>query len=313
MNEYPHIPNDGTKYLRGGRIELLPLETPTRTLTRFAEKTMTSEVVGDYDDLVDVLRIREIAPAAFFPTIKGEFNWYIKSVEITREDANTGIAKVVLVNCPNGPSKPYSWEWSIGIEEVSMKLISHPRYRDNIKAQNTIQRWEETDPQWRVRAKSSEGTVAYDYCYMARSQDESGASAEGAERYDPDDDSSPFVVVITDEVIKDYCSAVLAGIETYNKYLPVVTKTSNYLKVPGADYDEDGRCEGGVVTGFEGIGKFDTPDLTAEGYPGQGNNWFKSKDSYSINTDGSATRTESWTYTDDTRFSWIYEEAENEQ
>lgn len=161
------------------------------------------------------------------------------------------------------PTEPYSVTFEVAMEAVTMNLISHPKIQEDEKALEEIQRLEAMMPEERIEKESE----------------------------------------FTSEMAKKYIAANKAGITTYNKYLPIVRKTSLYLRLPGGLYNADGQCTGGTIL-VDGIGKFGSPMILVSGAQGD---WLKSRDTFSLNSDGSATRNEEWTLSDDTKHKWIYE------
>lgn len=112
---------------------------------------------------------------------------------------------------------------------------------------------------------------------------------------------------VNDATAKKYIKAYEAGIETYNRYFPIIRKTSYIKKVPGLlDKAENKGVEGGSIT-FSAAGSFSPPDLSLTGYADTG--WFKSGDEYQQNDNRTWTHTEEWTWTPEgsgSEHSWIY-------
>ena len=113
---------------------------------------------------------------------------------------------------------------------------------------------------------------------------------------------------IAQAAIIDFCKAYLDGVETYTKYSPVITKISVYKRLPGGSMS--GRSTTGGTADFsDGIGTWDNPPLTLEGY--SSGHWVKTGDGYVQNPDQTWKRTEQWTYTAESSSSqngWIYDE-----
>lgn len=243
-------------------------------------ESLVGTIVGDYD----YLRRKNILPGSLAKDAGlDSLNnyWYVRTVDISREGANVGVMTLNCVYCPKGATTPYSVTWEVAMEEVQKALITHPMFRDEAEAIEQIRGWE------RYRTISANATKSGGFYYM------NGAVEKKVE----------------DEKALKYCHAVSEGIETYNLYLPVISKTSMYLRLPGVTYAPDSNSvTGGSVDCADKIGKFDTPDVKVDGV--SGGKWFKSRDTYTQAADGSWTRTEQWTYTNDVKHSWIYEELD---
>lgn len=273
-----------------GQITVKPFETVPKDFAWSDHQTLTMTVVGDYQEMWN----KKLHPGMGINEtgyVTGAANWFIRTVDIAREEANVGILKIGMVYCPEGLNKPYSSTIEVAMEEVQKALITHPLFKtdgedeDKDKALAEIRGWE------RYRNISAGATKGY---------------GKDMKFYYTEDDTTPKEV--EKETAKQYCRAVSSGIETYNIYLPVITRTSLYLRLPGeVTYKADSNIvSGGEIECAEQIGRFCDPPIRVDGL--KEGEYFKSKDSYSQAADGSWTRTEQWTYTNDLTHRWIYDE-----
>lgn len=103
-----------------------------------------------------------------------------------------------------------------------------------------------------------------------------------------------------------FCEAIMAGIKNFVRYYPVIEKISIYKNPPGMA--RNGRSfSGGSPTFSAGIGGYNTPPLTLNGYPAT--NWYKSGDGWVENENTTWQRKEEWTYTRESStgaHAWIY-------
>ena len=274
-----------------GKIERSPFETPGRVDSYAEQRTSSVVVVGKIEDLQG--RVAQGDSMGKFPNwFNGRFNssYFVKNFELASPDGITGELRMSLVNCPNGKTKPYNITWDVSMEEVQMKLINHPMIIENGNVQ-ALFKWEETRKGRRVEVNKNGDMVFY---------------------YDDYATDGQFLgrVKMTGDWNIAYCSAVTQGIETYNRYLPVITKNSYYLELAGATPDINHVVHSGTIQDFTGansIGHFDVPELKVEGYiHGKDGVWFKSGDKYTSQADGSWIRTENWVFTNDPRHMWIY-------
>ena len=116
---------------------------------------------------------------------------------------------------------------------------------------------------------------------------------------------------INDAAALDFCRAYQAGIETYNRYYPIVQKISTWKNPPGLNRNGT-SFKSGSPAFSPGMGTFDAPPITLSGYSADG--FFKSKDSWQENADKTWNRTEEWTWTPNGSSSphaWIYASASN--
>lgn len=276
-----------------GEIAKGGFETVGRSLSWAEQKIITANIVGQPNDIFNKAKPGDSAgkfPLWFANSGLGG-NYFVRTVEELNEDGVSASVKLSLVYCPSGKTKPYNVSWDIGMEEVQMRLINHPDILANA-AIDHLNMWEDT-PKWQRVKKNDKGQ--YEFYYRS-----TWAASMG----------TWTLSLVENEWEKAYCRAVTMGIETYNKYLPTITKTSTYLEMPGARYNEVHNVVGGTITDFTGsnqIGKYNAPDLKVAGYIDRKDGvWFKNCDKYTINADGTATRTEGWVFTNDPTHMWIY-------
>lgn len=276
-----------------GRIKQHGFETVGRRESWAEQRISTVTVVGTIDKVFDKVKPGD-SMGSHSEWFNGKFNnkYFVRTVEQSSDDGVTGNVTITFVKCPNGKTEPYAISWEASMEEVQTPLINHPMLREKGDIDQLF-KWEDTSPGRRV-GKDKEGNLIFKY-------DETEYSGTGITL-------TPHK--ITNEWNIAYCKAVMAGIKTFNRYLPVVTKTSTYLELKGIHYNDDHMPYRGQIEDFSGpdtIGHFNDPDIKIEGYKtGKKGVWFKSMDRYVINADGTATRTESWVFTNDTSANWIY-------
>lgn len=165
--------------------------------------------------------------------------------------------------------------FSVSMQEVQYDLEDHPALEGT--SRDEVLKWLATDEAKRI----DEGTYKYD---------------------DKDGETKP----VTDQMALKFCAAYMAGIKTFNRYYPVIEKISIYKSPPGMSRIERSYT-GGSPQFSSNIGRFSTPPLSLDGFPGQ--NWFKSGDNWQQNTNTTWTRTETWTYTPEGSsgpHAWIY-------
>lgn len=275
-----------------GRIKQQAFETVGRRESWAEQRIATVNIVGTKDKVAG--KVKPGDNANVIDEATGGFNsdYFIRTVEESCDDGVTYNATLTLVKCPDGKTEPYAISWEASMEEVQTPLINHPMLRkEGIIDQ--LYKWEDTSPGRRI-GNDKEGNLIF--------------------YYDETEYSGTQITLnrkkITNEWNIAYCKAILGGIKTFNRYLPVITKTSTYLELKGIRYDDDRIPQRGNIEDFSGpdtIGHFDDPDIKIEGYKsGKDGVWFKSMDRYVINADGTATRTESWVFTNDTSANWIY-------
>ena len=105
-----------------------------------------------------------------------------------------------------------------------------------------------------------------------------------------------------------FCAAYTAGITTFTRYFPVITKKSIWKSLPGVTMIGNSQTGGSISQFSAAMGTWDAPPLSLNGYPSA--NWFKSADRYTQNQNQTYTRTEQWTYSPDGSsgpHGWIYQ------
>ena len=195
-----------------GDISRHPFETIGRTESWAEQRNIAAVVVGKWQDLKNAVKPGDSMgdhPNWFNGAFNG--NYYVKNLEVSSPDGVSGELRMSLVYCPQGKTEPYNITWDVGMEEVQMKLINHPMIIENGNMQ-ALFKWEETRKGRRVESKSNGDLVFY---------------------YDDYGDNGQFLgrVKMTGDWNIAYCKAVTQGIETYNRYLPVITKNTYYLEL----------------------------------------------------------------------------------
>lgn len=173
---------------------------------------------------------------------------------------------------------PIRTTFRVEMAEVQYDLEDHPRFASRAGTRDIILRWLAT---------------------------EASARSDGANYYYTDTDGSPHQ--IADEHALAFIAAYMAGIKTFVRYYPVIEKISIWRKPPGMNMSGN-SFTGGAPAFSAGIGTYDTPPLTLNGYSSSGG-WFKSGDKWTSNENKTWTRTEQWTYTPegaDGTHGWIY-------
>lgn len=276
-----------------GKINNGPFETVGRSESWAEQRVATVTIIGKFDDLTDAVKPGD-AMGDHQNWFGGKWaqNWFVRTIDLLSPDGVTGELKLSLLNCAQGKTKPYNVTWDASMEEVQMRLINHP---DIIKNANIeiLLKWEDTPKYARVKRDKDDNLSFF---YLDYVMDSVG-------------DLTGDLKAIDGEWEKAYCKAVTQGIETFNRYLPVIIKNSYYLELDGADYNQSHQVTGGTLrdfTGADSIGHFDTPDLKLDGYTDRDGLWFKSGDKITVQADGTAVRTETWTFTNDPSHKWVY-------
>lgn len=275
-----------------GKITQIPYETVGRSEEWADNRIAATDIYGRWEDLLSL----ELKPGDPMSRLAGYLDgwsgsYYIRTASLTREEGNIGHYHISLVRCDKGKNKPFNVTWDVSMEEVQKKLITHPIFEDKPDVRNQIMMWEDTIKAERVKYdKDGKPTYYYQTADMI---------VQG----------QIVPIKVTSKEAIAYMDAVMAGIETYNLYLPIIVKTSQYLELPGVDYDADSHiAEGGTISEFtkeDEIGRF-SQDLEMKIAGFTKGLWFKSGDKFTMQSDGTWTRTETWTYTNDTRHDWIY-------
>jgi hypothetical protein len=255
-------------------------------------KRLTVEVCGDYRDLASQKCFPgDNPPAAAWGSGEDVSGYLVESSSLEREEGGRGVLTLNLVKA-SGPNAAINVTYDIEMQEVQKALRTHPKLRAYKGAMEQIYGFENTDPNLRVIGWDDNGkpqTFQYmDANGEMQEMDNAGAIA--------------------------YAKAVTAGIETYNIYLPVISKTSTFLKMPGVSFDEETHeITGGTLDRYSTlaqIGCYDDPPIQISGFtnPNEGR-WFKSVDKYTQNANGPWSRNEQWVYTNDIDHGWIYGQA----
>lgn len=162
----------------------------------------------------------------------------------------------------------------IDMEEVTYDLVDHPHLK---QCRELCAKWLATDEAKRV---------------------------DDTKYYYTDKDGSD--VEIVDATALQFCKAYMAGIKSFVRYYPVITRNSIYKNPPGLT--RSGRnFTGGSPKFSANCGKFDTPPVTLSGYPST--NWFRGGDRWQERGDTTWELQERWTYTPDGStglHAWIY-------
>lgn len=235
------------------------------------KKTGTFNVEGPYS-ILDALTdsgLQSLLPNGYVITEK------------SLQSGDKGMGKIVVKTnyyddpASTEPAAPIRTTFTIEMEEVTYDLIDHPKF--NAYQRNIIRMWLATEESERME----------DGIYTYKGKDGIGR-------------------VVMDNTVDLFCAAYMAGIKTFNRYYPVIGKNSIYSNPPGMTMS-GGSFTGGSPTFSAGIGTYNTPPLSLNGYPST--NWFKSKDSWVENANRTWTRTEQWTYTPEGSsgpHAWIY-------
>lgn len=246
----------------------------------FAENNSCEiEIVGRFDSVTQP-RSGELVPSAYsvyLPAVQESGNvWAVQNSTLTGEPG--GDLAVLHITCVQtaGINGAFDTSWDIDMQEVQRSIKQHPAVLKDKEALSLIKLWEQTPESIRF-----DGTDFWYYKIVNGEPDNT-------------------LTKITNSVAINCLKAMTAGIESYNVYLPVVTKTTRYIApMTGQVFPYDGH-----------LGTFDIPAVRPSGYNGT-NTWFKSADKYSRANNGTWVRTEQWTYTDDTTHSWIYTKLSN--
>lgn len=170
---------------------------------------------------------------------------------------------------------PVRTTFEVDMQEVTYDLVSHPHLSEVVGICS----------QW-----IGDGCIAHDGGYYTKNA-ETGEEEE-----------------INDDTACQFCAAYSAGIRTYVRYFPVISKVSNWKNPPGLTRNGT-SFSGGSMPFSDNIGTFDSPPITLEGY--SSGNFFKSADRWAQSENKTWTRTEQWTYTPEGEggeHGWIYEE-----
>ena len=247
----------------------------TRVRTCAENDTAEIEIVGAFNLLSQPSTGSQLSGklAALLPSPGAEKSWGVQNSTLSGEQCGIGILRISCISVDSFGAADTTWD--IDMQEVQRSLKQHPTILKSSNALTEIKLWEATPEALRVY--SSKSGLEFRYYVV----DENGEPGK--------------LLTVKDSAAIDYLKALMAGIETYNVYLPVVTKTTRYISI---------LQEGSIP--YSSVGTFNEPSTKPSGYSGS-KHWFKSADKYSRANNGTWTRTEQWTYTDDTTHSWIYE------
>lgn len=248
---------------------------------RGPQKTKTSKSVSDKNQTVVTVEglytdLKSADPADYVPSGL--------TLENSRLEPSGGGMGVLTLSCilydayDASNLAPVRTTFEVGMEEVQYDLEDHPRFSDVDR--NLILMWLATDETKRFNGS------AFTY------QDKDGRLVE-IESGDP---------------AEDFCIAYYAGITTFVRYYPVITKKSIWKNPPGLT--RSGRSfTGGSLPFSADCGKYDAPPIELQGYPST--NWFHGPMTWVQNENKTWTQTESWTYTPEGsngQNAWIYNE-----
>lgn len=271
--------------------------TEVRTISKSDNTTLEVEIIGRYSTLENLILSKGPGDDVelLVNAAKGDsFSGYrIKTLACQREGGDVGKLRASLVYAQS-TTEPFHITYNIDMQEVQKSLLSHPLFREHPESLQYIQLWNNTSPGTRVKWGSSREKDQFFY-------------------YDESSGYSSSLIQITDTNAIKYCKAFVAGIETYNVYLPVVSKISLYLKAPpGLSQDDTTHELSGTLQYSTNIGKWDDGfGFQIQGYDTTSTQgWYKSKDRYVQNADGTWQREEEWVFTNDKTHAWIYMDAD---
>lgn len=290
------------QYFKKGQSKF---ETEGRSVSVAEFNTQTVKAIAPYSWLLNQrLKGGDPIPAFVEQGTVSFGTLYIRDYRIDRLDGNMGQLTINCVEAANLTS-PYNVTVDIDLAQVEKKLINHPLL-NSVTTQFQIRLFEKTEENYQYDENGNP------QC-MYRLTDETTGSGGSSGN---DDSSSatggkagdPLVapVLLTDEWAIKYAKAKLIGIDSYSIYLPVVTRTSQYLALPGVNINRSNMSASGTAnpSGIQNVGDFDTPPINVAGFlEGE---YFKNGEKFTQNANGSWTRTEAWTYTNDLRADWIY-------
>lgn len=269
-----------------------PFENDERSINVSEGIIHTSTVVGKFDSLKNNLpAVGDAAPG----WVADNMGLRVLNCALSRESGEMGKLTLTLVKT-NSTTRPYLVTATVDMQAVEKNLINHPSLAGD-ETQKQIQMWCTTDEQKQWGVDENGKFIPYRYWITVTVGD--GSSTISEEHYEP----------VDDEWAKKYCYAVLRGVETYSIYLPVVEVTSKYLKLPGVSVDQTTHAISGTMNAsdFDDIGTYNDPPFSLAGFTD--GKWFKTVDRLTQEANGGWTRTEQWTYTNDLRFLWIYDDG----
>ena len=253
-----------------------PVETG-QTITQSDRDAVTVVVEGSYGNLKALPdnRIVSFVPAGYT----------FESSQLTSGDHGMGRLEVhaVKYDAPGDNNlAPVRTTFRIEMQEVQYDLEDHPHLAD---ARDTILKWLATDETVRVDGN--------DYYWQ-----------------DPNGNKHQIGGAAAGALALKFISAYMAGIKSFVRYYPVISKISVWKNPPGLAMS--GRSyTSGTPRFSSGIGGYDDPPISLNGYPSR--HWFKSGDGWEQNENRTWTRQEQWTYTPEASnaqdgHAWIYSE-----
>lgn len=265
--------------------------TVKRSVSVTDSKRITVEICGKYADLQDQRCFPgDNPPSAAWGSGENVTGYLVENSTLEREEGGMGVLTINLIKA-SGPDAEVNVTYDIEMQEVQKALRTHPKLREYPGAMEQIYGFENTDANLRVPSGGwdSDGKPVV-FQYM---------TADGQ------------MAIMDNAGAIAYAKAVTAGIETYNVYLPVINKTSTYLRMPGVTFDRDTHeITGGTLSKYSAldeIGCFVAPPIKIAGFTNaEVGRWFKSVDKYTQQASGAWTRTEQWVYTNDVDHKWIY-------
>ena len=267
----------------------------TRTFERSNKDGQTVEVVGLYSDLKDKI------PAYGQTSDECEYianGMVVQSASLRPNGDGMGTLTIVCASygVDNGINTDTESEtWTVEMQEVQQDLQCHPYIIAEDAARQQVIAWLATEEKYRIELKTvkDKKTVIYKYAPTDWNGDV-GALKD-----------------VENARAKAFCDAYMDGIRTFNRYMPVVERTSVYRRLPGGTVN-GAKVTGGTALFSDKIGKFDDPALGLQGYKtGQEGKWFKSRDSYRQNADSTWTRVEQWTWSPGNRHKWVYDNIDD--
>lgn len=279
------VASDAKQYFK----DLSNFETSGRSVTLAESIQHSISINGKYNDLMDMkLEIGAKVPSFCDQQTVVSGDLYVLNFSITKnEDGDMATLNLTAVEAKD-VHQPFHQTVDIDVSEVQKKLVNHPKLKDP-KTQFQIRMFEATDDNLRYSPKDGAPQSMFNLTTGQAMQ---------------------FPVALTDQGAVAYAKARLLGVDSYNVYLPVVTRVSQYLKLPSV-VSSSGANEVQGVINPDGLGKLGEYDdgipVTIKGF--EKGMWFKSGDKFQQNANGSWTRTESWVYTNDLRMEWIYKDG----
>lgn len=262
-----------------------PFEGQERQITVAEINTQTVTMVGEFGKLVGLVG-QGLRPGSQLPDginyvrISGG-SPFVRDFAIRKTE---GLMAQLTISCveASDPAQPYQQTIDVDIAQVEKKLINHP----SLKGQST---------QFQIMCfEKTEENLRFD----------GGGTPQSMFDLNTGEPLDAPVSLTNRDAIR-YAKAVLIGVDTYAVYLPVVTRVSQYIKLPGVNVSASSVSGTIRADNIDSLGDIDTPPVGVSGF--SGGYWLKTGDHFVQNAVGSWTRTESWTYTNDSRTKWIYQ------